>query len=73
MKREIDIVEAYNMMDYTVSDIKDLRKNVEGEFHIWFQDRVRIAEEIGAGVRYGVLQGQILQCQDLYRETSTSS
>ena len=32
--RDIDIVEAYKMIDYTDSDIKDLRKNVEREFHI---------------------------------------
>ena len=32
-KRDIDNVEAYNI-DCTVSDIKDLRKNVKGEFHI---------------------------------------
>ena len=33
-KRDIDVMEAYNMIDYSVSDIKDLRNNVEEEFNI---------------------------------------
>ncbi|KAL5463414.1 hypothetical protein EMCRGX_G032308 [Ephydatia muelleri] len=49
-KRDIDVMEAYNMIDYSVSDIKDLRNNVEEEFNIWFQDGVRIAEEIGVDI-----------------------
>ena len=53
------------MIDYTVSDIKDLRKKVDGEFHIWFQDCVRIADEIKADIP--------AQCSETCRKTSTSS
>ena len=35
-KRDIDVMEAYNMIDYSVSDIKDLRNNVEEELNIRF-------------------------------------
>ena len=31
---------------------------MEGEFHIWFQDGVRIAEEIGAGITVPRLVGR---------------
>ena len=40
-KRDIDVMEAYNMIDYSVSDIKDLRNNVEEEFNMvsrWCKD-----------------------------------
>ena len=57
-KRDIDVMEAYNMIDYSVSDIKDLRNNVEEEFNIWFQDGVRIAEEIGVDITVPRLVGR---------------
>ena len=43
-ERNIDIVEANKMIDYKVSEIKDLKKE-DGEFHLWFQNCVRIADE----------------------------
>ena len=61
-KRDIDVMEAYSMIDYSVSDIKDLRNNVEEEFNIWFQDGVRIAEEIGVDITVPRLTSTSSKC-----------
>ena len=37
-KKDQDIVAALNMIDETISNIKDLRENIETEFFDWFSE-----------------------------------
>ena len=46
-KKDQDIVAASNMIDGTISNIKDLRENIETEFCDWFSDVKRIVEAVG--------------------------
>ena len=42
--KDQDIVAASNMIDETISNIKDLRENIESEFCDWFTEVTRIVE-----------------------------
>ena len=47
-KKDQDIVAASNVIDETISNIKDLRENIEREFCDWFSDIKKIVEAVGS-------------------------
>ena len=49
-KGDQDIVHAYDMIDSTIDNANELRKNIKDEFHDWFVDATRIANEIGSEI-----------------------
>lgn len=46
-KKDQDVVQAYNMIDTTIQNVKELRRNITSEFHDWYEDALRIANDVG--------------------------
>ncbi|XP_021375337.1 52 kDa repressor of the inhibitor of the protein kinase-like [Mizuhopecten yessoensis] len=46
-KRDLDIHQAYGMIDQTKARIVTLRKDIEEEFSVWFEDATRLATLVG--------------------------
>ncbi|XP_021358427.1 52 kDa repressor of the inhibitor of the protein kinase-like [Mizuhopecten yessoensis] len=46
-KRDLDIYQAYGMIDQTKARIVTLRKDIEEEFSVWFEDATRLATLVG--------------------------
>ena len=38
LKKDQDIVHAYNIIDSTIENVKELRKYIKDEFYDWFMD-----------------------------------
>ena len=54
-KKDQDIVHAYNMIDSTIDNVKELRKNIKDD---WFVDATRIANEIGSEISLPRIAGR---------------
>ena len=57
-KKDQDIVHAYNMIDSTIDNVKELRKNIKNEIHDWFVNATRIANEIGSEISMPRIAGR---------------
>ena len=55
-KKDQDILQAYNTIDTTVDNVKELRKNINSEFHEWYADAERISMILGVKFVYHILQ-----------------
>ena len=66
-KKDQDIVTASNMIDETISNIKDLRENIETEFCDWFSDVKRIVEAVGSEISVPRIAGK-----QTYRANATT-
>ena len=49
-KRDIDIIEAYRMINDTKNKIKNLRTNLDKEHQGWFKEAQEMAEKLGAEI-----------------------
>ena len=67
-KKDQDIVAALNMIDETISNIKDLRENIETEFSDWFSDVKGIVEAVGSEISVPRIAGK-----QIYRANSTTN
>ena len=48
-KRDQDIFEAYMMVDEVIGNIKSGRKNIDGDFQVWYKQILDLAEKLGIG------------------------
>lgn len=49
-KRDLDIFRAYQMIDDTKENISVLRKYIEEEYEVWFEDSCNLAQLVGSTV-----------------------
>ena len=57
-KRDIDIIEAYSMIDSTKRKIKDLRSNIEEEHKEWFKEAEEVASQVGVDINMPRIAGR---------------
>lgn len=50
-KRDRDVIDAYGMIDSTISRLRALRCEVEQEFKSWFNDSVKLADLVGTEIQ----------------------
>jgi hypothetical protein len=49
-KRDLDIYQAYSMIDQTTDRINCMRQCIEEEFGVWFEDATRLATLLGTSI-----------------------
>ncbi|XP_068217819.1 52 kDa repressor of the inhibitor of the protein kinase-like [Palaemon carinicauda] len=49
-RSDLDCYEAYNMVDSTISEIKDLRDSLDTKFSQWFAESSKLTEAVGGSV-----------------------
>ena len=69
-KKDQDIVATSNVIDETISNIKDLRGNFEMEFCDWFSDVKRIVEVVGSEISVPRIAGKQIYCANSTTEGS---
>ena len=57
-KKDQDILQAYNMIDTTVDNVKELRKNINSEIHEWYADAERISNDVGCEISVPRIAGR---------------